>query len=114
MATRTYKEWADHYATRIAECKDGDTRLIELTKIWDEMQRLTSGGKRLSASQLGRMLDELKEALKKLGYSDTFIALEYLKGTEEYELLEKASSSSSISNDELRDMMRMVAKGPKP
>lgn len=112
MVTRTYKEWADHYAARIAACKDGDTRLIELTKIWDEIQKLTSGGKRLNSTQLARMLNELKAALKELGYNDTLVAFEYRKGTEAYEILEK--SSSSISNDELRDMMRMVAKGPKP
>ncbi|EKH8025194.1 TPA: hypothetical protein OR518_003659 [Escherichia coli] len=113
MVTRTYKEWADHYAARIAACEDGDTRLLELTKIWDEIQKLTSGGKRLNSTQLARLLHELKAALKELGYNDTLVAFEYRKGTEAYEILEK-SSSSSISNDELRDMMRMVAKGPKP
>lgn len=111
MATRTYEEWADHYAARIADCKDGDARLIELTKIWDEIQTLTTNGQRLNTTQLRRMLDELKKALKELGYSDTFVAFEYRQGTQDYELLEKASTS--ISNDELREMMRMVAKGPK-
>jgi hypothetical protein len=39
------------------------------------------------------------------------LTLEDYKGTEDYQELLK---SGSISNDELREMMRMVAKGPKP
>ena len=43
---------------------------------------------------------------------DDVIALEHYSGREDYEAL--AKSGSSISNDEILAMMRMVAKGPKP
>ncbi|ACI07282.1 hypothetical protein KPK_3352 [Klebsiella variicola] len=58
------------------------------------------------------MLEELKKALTDLGYDDDVIALEHYSGREDYEAL--AKSGSSISNDEILAMMRMVAKGPKP
>ena len=59
-----------------------------------------------------RMLEELKKALTDLGYDDDVIALEHYSGREDYEAL--AKSGSSISNDEILAMMRMVVKGPKP
>jgi hypothetical protein len=41
MAVQTYKELAEIYAARISKCKDGDMRVIELNKIWMEIQTLT-------------------------------------------------------------------------
>lgn len=111
MASYTYSEMADLYAKRIVQCKDGTARLLEMEKIWREIPKLTSGGVPLTDKQQARMLDALKQALKKLGYDDSVLALEYYKGTENYEELAK---SASISNEELLSMMRMVAKGPGP
>ena len=45
MAVQTYKELAEIYAARISKCKDGDMRVIELNKIWMEIQTLTVDGK---------------------------------------------------------------------
>ncbi|WP_235317056.1 hypothetical protein, partial [Klebsiella variicola] len=112
MAVQTYKELAEIYAARISKCKDGDMRVIELNKIWMEIQTLTVDGNPLTEHQRVRMLEELKKALTDLGYDDDVIALEHYSGREDYEAL--AKSGSSISNDEILAMMRMVAKGPKP
>ncbi|AYN25566.1 hypothetical protein D8682_00360 (plasmid) [Buttiauxella sp. 3AFRM03] len=111
MASYTFTQWAEIYARRIVQCKDGTARLLEMEKIWRDIQKLTSDGVPLTDEQKARMLDELKQALKKLGYDDSVLALEYRKGTEVYEELAK---SASISNEELLSMMKMVAKGPGP
>ncbi len=112
MAVQTNKELAEIYAARISKCKDGDMRVIELNKIWMEIQTLTVDGNPLTEHQRVRMLEELKKALTDLGSDDDVIALEHYSGREDYEAL--AKSGSSISNDEILAMMRMVAKGPKP
>ncbi len=48
MAVQTYKELAEIYAARISKCKDGDMRVIELNKIWMEIQTLTVDGNPLT------------------------------------------------------------------
>lgn len=111
MESHSYTEWGEIFAKRIARCKDGDDRLLELANIWRDIQRLTTNGKPLNESQKNRILRELKKALEELGYDVSHLTLEDYKGTEDYQELLK---SGSISNDELREMMRVVAKGPKP
>ncbi|HDR2351874.1 TPA: hypothetical protein QCH58_003277 [Enterobacter asburiae] len=110
MANHTYEGWAEIYAKRIAQCKDDSSRLLELSKIWIEIQKLTSDGKTLTDVQRTRMLEALKKALRKLGYDDSYVTLEHYKSAEG---LEEFAKSNSVSNEEMLSMMSMVAKGPK-
>ncbi|HBC9086179.1 TPA: hypothetical protein ACXEP4_000110 [Klebsiella pneumoniae] len=101
----TYKEIADKYAKRVARCRNLVERHHELERIRAEIDRLTVDGKAISEQQIVQLLRELKKSLRELGFDESIISFEtYIN--EEF-----SKSSSSISNDELLSLMRMVAKG---
>ncbi|WP_429036846.1 hypothetical protein [Aeromonas veronii] len=105
----TFKEKADVYAARIAKFKRSVDRENELKAILAEIQRLTIDNKPLNEIQKTRILKEIKNSLKELGfYEDDVVFLESYVGADSF-----TKASHSISNDEILALMSMVSRGKK-
>lgn len=74
-----------------------------------EIKRLTIDNQPLNETQKSRLLKDIKQSLKELGFYEEFICLEHYIGSEDF-----IKSSESISNDEILALMSMVSRGKKP
>ncbi|MBJ2118270.1 hypothetical protein [Proteus penneri] len=104
----TYKETAVKYAESIARLKNSTQREHRLQEIIADINTLFVDGKPIDDNQKVRLYRELKKALKELGFVDIVFDLQINEGLEEL-----AKSSGFIGNDELLELMSMVAREPK-